>query len=228
MSDIAKLRKALGLSQKDTADRAALTRSIISEVEAKHKGLSVAASLKAAPVLGVGAGSLYLGSQLAAIKSKVEEEEITEEAAADKLLRVLRTLLDRFEDVENEEGADELITALEELLEEYTGNAVASARGTKPEAKTATKSRGSYHPAFDVAFKAAGTAPVDPRGYGDDDREGRGFYGERLSAARLRDQEESDFADISAYDTANMPMDDEDDDLLEDRDAFGRSTRGMR
>lgn len=229
MSDVAKIRGMLGLTQQNVADRATLTRSIVSEVEGKRKGLSVAASLKAAPVLGVAPGVLYLGTQLAAIKAKVEEEEITEEAAADKLLRVLRTLLEKFADVEDEEGADELITQLEELLSAYTGRTVDAARGGKGAAGVAAKGRrGGYHPAFEVAFKAAGGS-VDPAAYEVDD--GRDLNGVRLSAARLRDAAEHEFEDVSSWGTSNIPAGydgDEDEDDLEERDALGRSTRPRR
>ncbi len=222
MDDIAKIRKALGLSQQGVANKSTVTRSVIGEVEGKRKGLSVNAAVKAAPVLGVGPGVLYLGTQLVAIKAKVEEEEITEEVAADKLLRVLRTLLTAFEDVEEEEGADQLIDELEALLAEYTGNAVSTARGGKG---VATKSRRGYHPAFEVAFKAAGTGQVRPEDYHvDDDRD---LHGKALNSGRLRDDEEHGFPDVGAFGLANEPMDDEDD-YPTDAEPDGRNIYGQR
>ncbi len=197
MSDIAKLRKTLGLSQQGVADKASVTRSIVSEVEGRRKGLSVAASLKAAPVLGVGPGVLYLGTQLAAIKAKVEEEEVTEEVAADKLLRVLRTLLTAFEDVEEEEGADQLIDELEALLSEYTGNAVSTARGGKG---VATKNAG-YHPAFDVALKYA-SGGTDGRDFDVDD--GRDAFGIRRPDLDGDYQDEDDFPEDAEDDGRNI------------------------
>lgn len=229
MNDIAKLRKQLGLSQQATADKASVTRSIISQVEGERRGLSVNAATKASPVLGIGPGSLYLSTQLVAIKAKVEEEEITEDAAADKLLRVLRTLLTAFDDVEGEEGADELITALEELLEEYTGKAVASARGEKP-APTATKSAPTV---LDDQYRIAAKSIPAEAYVVDDGRDAFGKkvgknvkllpedYGDELDAAHLRDGAEHGFEDPSAYGIANIPGDED----LEGRDAFGQRVR---
>lgn len=232
MSDVNvnKLRKALGLSQQATADRATLTRSIISEVEGKKKGLSVAASLKAAPVLGIGPGSLYLSTQLAAVKAKLEESEISEEQASEKLLRVLRTVLERFEDIEGEEEADALISALEELLTETTGNAVQTARGAKPGAKTATKGRGA-HPAILKAIDRVGTGATDPANYEVSDN--RDLNGKALNSRNLRDPDEGRFPDPeSEFGLANEPNEYYDDlptDAYGDgRDLFGRRNRPMR
>ncbi len=197
MDDIAKIRKALGLSQQGVADRTTVTRSVIGEVEGKRKGLSVNAAVKAAPVLGVGPGVLYLGTQLVAIKAKVEEEEITEEVAADKLLRVLRTLLTAFEDVEEEEGADQLIDELETLLAEYTGNAVSTARGGKG---VATKNAG-YHPAFDVALKYA-SGGTDGRNFDVDD--GRDAFGIRRPDLDGDDFDDDDYPTDAEPDGRNL------------------------
>lgn len=228
MDDVAKLRRSLGLTQQGMADKATVARGVISMVEGKRQGLSVAASLKAAPVLGVGPVVLYLGTQLAAIKAKVEEEEITEEQGADKLLRVLRTVLEKFEDIEDEEGADELVTALEELLEAYTGKAVASARGTKP-APAATKNAA---PTFiDEQLRIAGKAAPRPgdidEGDAHRDFNGRAVAPFALDSRNLRDDAEAGFLDPSAYGEANIPGDYGDEDL-EGRDPFtGKRVRQM-
>ena len=226
MSDVAKIRGMLGMTQAGVADKATLTRSIISEVEGRRKGLSVAAATKASKVLGVGPGVLYLGTQLVAIKAKVDEEVITEEQAADKLLRVLRTLLEKFEDVEDEEGADELISQLEELLEQYTANSVAAVRGdkdTKP-APTATKGRGDYHPAFDVVLKyASGGSVAHDIDEGDPGQ--RDFFGRRLNSSRLRDDAEHSFPDPDGFGLSNEPIDD---DYPTDAEPDGRDLYGRR
>ncbi len=218
--NVNKLRKALGLSQQAVADKATVTRSVIGEVEGRRKGLSVAAATKAAPVLGIGPSVLYLGTQLVAIKAKVEEQEITEEQAADKLLRVLRTCISKFEEIEDEDGANELIDQLEELLAEYTGNAVSTARGEKGAA--VSKKNAGLHPAFVKSFKQVGTSAPRPEDYTVNDS--RDLYGRAISLpADLRDPHEHEFEDISSFGTANeYAYDDEDD--LEGRDSFGRRT----
>ncbi len=198
MSDIGKIRRMLGMSQQNVADQATLTRSIISEVESKHKGLSVAASLKASPVLQVHPGILYLGTQLVAIKTKLEEEEITEEQASEKLLRVLRTVLEKFEDIEEEAEADALITALEELLEETTGKTVENVRSGG--AKAATKSAG-IHPAFNVALKYA-SGGIDGRNFDVDD--GRDAFGIRRPDLDGDYQDEDDFPEDAEDDGRNI------------------------
>lgn len=241
MDDIAKLRRQLGLSQQATADKASVTRSIISQVEGERRGLSVNAATKAGPVLGIGPGSLYLSTQLAAIKSKVEEEEITEDAAADKLLRVLRTVIEKFEDFGDEEEAEALVDELQALLEDATGKTVSTARGAKP-APTTTKSSA---PTFmDDQYRIAGKSIPAEAYLVDDGRDAFGKkvgknvkllpedYGDALDAAHLRDGAEGIFEDPSAYGEANIPGDygDEEPDVTP-RDAFGqarRSTNGGR
>lgn len=222
MSDVAKIRGMLGLSQQGVADAASVTRTIITEVERKHKGLSVAASLKAAPVLGAHPGVLYLGTQLAAIKAKLEEEEITEDVAADKLLRVLRTVLEKFDDIEDQEEAEALITSLEELLTETTGNTIETVKGSKG---VATKNAG-VHAAFIKSFDFVGTG-VRPEDYEVDDH--RDLNGVKLDSRNLRDDAEGiAFEDPSLYGEANIPGDYDDEDL-EGRDPFtGRRVRPMR
>lgn len=222
MSDIAKLRKTLGLSQQATADRASIARSVISQVEGKHQGLSVAASLKAAPVLQVHPGVLYLGTQLAAIKAKLEEEEITEDAAADKLLRILRTVLEKFEDIEDEAEADELISALEELLAETTGKTVENVKGKGVATKSAA-------PTFvDEQLRIVGKAAPRDIDEGDPHRDltGKAVAPFALDSRNLRDDDEHGFEDPSAYGEANIPVDYDDEDL-EGRDAFGQRVRPL-
>ncbi len=230
MSDVAKIRRMLGMSQQAVADKASLTRSIITEVESKHKGLSVAAATKAAPVLGVGPGTLYLGTQLAAVKAKLEEGEITEDQASEKLLRVLRTVLEKFEDIEDEEGADELITALEEALTATTSATVENVRGSGSKA-TATKSAG-MHAAFKAQMDRAGTSVPRAEDYDvDDSRDllGRKVrllpedYGDRLDTDDLGLEDERGFPDAGSFDTSNQPIDAYDD----GRDVFGRRTRPL-
>lgn len=207
MSDLAKLRKTLGLSQQATADRASITKSIISEVEGRHKGLSVAASLKAAPVLQVHPGVLYLGTQLAAVKAKLEEEEITEDAAADKLLRILRTVLEKFEDLESEEEAEALIDQLEELLAETTGKTVENVKGSKPAAGAATKGMNDLIPGLDGVLKYALKSGYDPGDF--DVEDGRDLHGKKLRPTPDEDGDDDYPADAGDGDG---------------RDAFGRRT----
>ena len=123
---------------------------------------------------------------------------------------------------------DEVLSAIEEAIESLTEGAVDSVRGdkgAKPTA-TATKSRGGYHPAFQTAFKYASGGSVNPGAYEVDD--GRDLNGVKLSAARLRDQQEHEFPDVGAFGTSNLPADYDDDEDAPGREAFGRATRTGR
>ncbi len=212
MSDIAKLRGILGLTQKQIGDKAFVAKSVISEVENSRRGLSVAVAVKAAPVLEVDPGELYLATNLAAVKAKIVDGDISPEDGAEKLIRVLRKVLEHFGELEGDD-ADALVDELEDLI----------AQGTS----VATKGiRGSGSTFVDAQVRLAQKA-IPAEEYEVDDN--RDLYGRALSG-NLRDEEESRFPDIGGFDMTDnqIPYDDDDEDDEDGRDLFGRRTRPLR
>lgn len=224
-NDVKKLRTALGLSQGGLSKGSGINKATLSRIENAEQGASPSVAVKLASVTGADPGVIYGATQIRAIVRAVDEEEIDPTSAADKLLRVLSVLLERFPDVESAEGGTQLLDTLEAALEENMGQSVEGVRGSG--AKAATKSAGA-HPMILKAIDHVGTGAVDPREYTGDVGDGRGFYGERLSAARLRDAAEHEFEDVGAFDTSNVPLDDDDDFEDDGRDALGRSVRPIR
>ncbi len=214
-NNISAIRRALGLSQREAASKAGLSKAIVGLVENKQRGLSVAAATKAAPVLDVDAGELYLATNLAAVKAKIEDGTITPENAAEKLIRVLRKVLEHFGELEGDD-ADALVDELEDLI----------AQGTS----VATKGiRGSGSTFVDDQLRIAGKAIPAEEYDVDDDRD---LYGRALNSRRLRDDNEAGFPDLDSFPVSQNQLDPYDDDLDDDddedgRDLFGRRTRPL-
>lgn len=228
MNGLEEVLQRAGLSQAKASSRASVQKSVVSEVVNRKKGLSVAAAIKSAPVLGVDAGVLYGSTQLVAIVRAVEEAEVDEATAADRLLNVVRKILVNFDGLEDEEGGEELVQAIEDALEEFTSGAVEQVKGEKGE-KAATKAR--ENASFDsldqegrnyFGVRVAPLRPVTAQKSADDD------YGERRDSRRLRDPEEGRFADVDSFGLSNEPNtfdDDVDDDGI---DGDGRDINGKR
>ncbi len=126
---ITELRRSLGMTQQGLANAAQVRREIVNRVENAHMGLSVAAATKAAPVLEVDPGELYLATNLAAVKSAIKDGEISPENAAEKLLRVLRKVLEHFGELDGPD-ADALVDELEALISQGTSVATKGIRGS--------------------------------------------------------------------------------------------------
>ncbi|MDP8951462.1 MAG: hypothetical protein M3N18_04340 [Actinomycetota bacterium] len=153
----------------------------------------------------------------------LEEGEVDEASAADRLLTVLRKLIENFEGVEDEEGGAEMLDTLEEALTETTKVATKSLRG------------GGHAGAFDAQAKLA-TKSFDPEDYEVDDGRDlygvrRGYieyeaYGDRRDAAALSDELEQEFEDPESFPRNPNQIDDGEDD--DGRDFFGRRVAPLR
>ncbi len=190
-------------TQAELARRAQVAKSTVSEA-ANGRGMGIKAAHKMAPPLAVDGNVLYGAVNLAAALKALDDGEADESETLERIGRIVRTLGQSDAD-EDAEGMDQVLTAIEDALDELSGRAVQSVRGSGP--KAATKNAG-MPAAFKRQMDLAGTSATDPRDYGADD--GRDLYGRRLPD--LGDDDDGD----------DYPTDAGDGD---GRDAFGRRTR---
>lgn len=140
-----------------------------SRIKRGYQGASPSVAVKLASATGADAGVIYGLTQIRAIERAVDEDALDATSAADKYLRVLSTLTERFPDVESAEGGEELLDALEAALEESTSKSVEGVRGEKP-APTATKRAA---PTFiDQQLRIAGKSAPGPGDIDQGDRIG--------------------------------------------------------
>ncbi len=230
-SEAKRLREALGLSQGGLAKGSGINKATMSRIESGEVGASVSVALKLAGAINAPPAVIYGMTQIRCIVKAVDEGDIDATSAANKLLRVLSTLLERFPDVESADGGEELLDALEAALEEQTADSVKSVRASgKEDAPVATKNSGPpIHGAFKAAFDRAGVGKDVPRAEDYDVDDDRDLTGRALNTARLRDDQEHEFPDVDSFGTANeYAEDDFPTDAYEDgRDVFGRRSRPL-
>lgn len=222
--------KNANMTQNQLAARSGVPQPRISQV-VNGKPPSVPFAKKTARHLGVGEGVLFGGLSLNAIVRAVEEGAMDEATGADKLMGLVRKLIEHFEGMEDEEGGEELIDAIEQALASLTGAAVDTVRGGKG-AGVAAK---NAHPLILRAIDRVGTGATDPTNYEvNDSRDAFGRkvkllpedYGNALDADDLADDEEHGFPDPASFGSANVSH--EYDNLPTDAYGDGRDLWGRR
>lgn len=206
-------------------DANAVQRAIDSMVRNQKRGFSLK-SARERTDNDQDAAKVYVVSQIAAVKSRLDSGKIGVHGALAALGRVLSTLHELDVD-EDDPQMDEVLDALEEaILEAAAGGEEEEEEAEPTTPKVAKKARRNVIPGLDVVLKNAtgGSSPVD---YDSGDPH-RDFLGRRIKPlpADLRDPEEHGFPDLDDFGLANEPMDD-DDDALEGRDGLGQRIRPL-